>query len=69
MNEVILETLKADLAKMRPSDFILLSKETGVPEGTIRKIHYGESADPRISTVQKLRDHFAAQRRKRGRRG
>jgi predicted transcriptional regulator len=58
MNVPILDAVKSQLAKLRPSDFVALAKATGVPEGTIRKIHYGEVSDPRIGTVQKLHDYF-----------
>lgn len=47
---------------MKPAEFATVSDLSGVPEGTIRKIHYGEVPDPRISTVQRLYNHFERQR-------
>lgn len=67
MRMSLLDAVKGELAKLRPSDFLALAAATGVPEGTIRKIHYGEVADPRVGTVQRLHDHFFAARHPRQR--
>lgn len=58
MDLTFLTYVKRELAKLRPADFGLVAKETGIPESTIRKIHYGEVTDPRVGTIQSLYDHF-----------
>ncbi|MDD5405047.1 MAG: hypothetical protein PHZ14_11000 [Sulfuricella sp.] len=35
-----------------------LAAETGVPYGTLMKIKAGQTANPRIKTIQPLYDHF-----------
>ena len=64
MQHDFLQFVRDNLARLRPSDFDQVSERTGVPLGTIRKIHYGEVADPRIGTVQALYDYFRAPKRK-----
>lgn len=54
-----LSFVRTELSELRPSQFPQVSKATGVPVGTIRKLHYGEVSDPRIGTVQALHDFFS----------
>lgn len=35
-----------------------VSDATGIPYGTLKKIYYRETANPRINTVQALNDYF-----------
>lgn len=35
-----------------------VSKATGVPENTLRKLAYGDRKNPTLNTVQPLYDHF-----------
>lgn len=49
---------KASLSEIRPTDWDEVANLSGVPLGTLRKIAYGEVADPRYSTVKKLADYF-----------
>lgn len=62
MTSALLCFVRAELARIGPARFGALSKESGVPLGTIRKVHYGEVADPRISTVQSLHDCFVGKK-------
>lgn len=50
--------VREHLAHLGPSRFEEVAKKTGVSLGTIRKIHYGEVADPRIGSIQPLHDFF-----------
>jgi len=52
--------VKSELAHLKPVQFEEVSKATGISIGTIRKIHYGEVEDPRVSSVQALYDFFRA---------
>ncbi len=53
----VLERLKsATEADMRE-----IAEATGVPAPTIAKLKYGQTDDPRISTVQKLYAHLIPQ--------
>lgn len=60
MHHDFLQFVRDNLGAMRPSEFEAVSQKTGVPLGTIRKIHYGEVTDPRIGTIQALYDYFRA---------
>lgn len=35
-----------------------IAEESGLPEGTVRKIFYGETANPRGDTLDALRGYF-----------
>ena len=35
-----------------------IAEKSGVPIFTLRKIHYGETSDPGIRNIEKLRLHF-----------
>jgi len=63
MDTNFLAFIKAELGHLKPSQFSEISESTGVPLGTIRKIHYGEVVDPRTSTVQALYDYFQANKK------
>ena len=47
--EIILEAMK-----LQGVTFPTLAKLSGIPESTIKKIAYGESEDPRLSTLQPI---------------
>lgn len=68
MQSGILSFVKAELAAITPAQFGHLSSKTGVPEGTIRRVHYGETADPRIGSIEPLYHHFKRLQRKRAKR-
>lgn len=59
MKKSILEVVKANLDQMKPVEFALVAQKSGVPESTIRKMHYGQVKSPRINTVQALHDYFS----------
>lgn len=40
-----------------------LCDATGLPAPTVAKLKYSQVADPRTSTMDKLRDYFASNRR------
>lgn len=50
----------AHLRGVKWSQLPKLAGDTGVPESTIKKIRSGEVKDPRISTIEALRNHFAS---------
>lgn len=61
MDDTFLQFVRSGLAQLRPSQFVEVSEQTGIPLGTIRKIHYGEVDDPRVGTIQALHDYFSKQ--------
>lgn len=61
MDDSFLNFVRHGLSQLRPSQFSEVSEQTGIPLGTIRKIHYGEVDDPRVGTVQALHDYFSKQ--------
>lgn len=44
-----------------------VAEATGIPKSTLSKIRYGETSDPRLSTVRKLIEHFERAARMRNR--
>lgn len=46
------------LRSVKHSDLKQVGLGSGVPEGTLRKLYYGEVANPRVQTVQALHDYF-----------
>lgn len=52
--------VKESLGQIRPTDWTSVADKSGVPLGTLRKVAYGEVADPRFWTVKKLADYFRA---------
>lgn len=50
----------ARLRAAMPKNWPAIATQSGVPEDTLRKIAYRETTDPRISSVQKLANHFFA---------
>jgi len=55
--------VRQQLSKLQPIDFQTVADATGVSLGTIRKIHYGEVTDPRVSSVQALYDYFKSRKK------
>lgn len=55
----ILPGIVANLRAVKWNRIPELSLKCGVPESTIKKIRSGEVQDPRVSTVEALRDFFA----------
>lgn len=53
-----LELVQERLGKTRISDLHALADQTGVPFGTLFKIKYGTTKNPRHNTVKPLADHF-----------
>ncbi|MBC2771058.1 helix-turn-helix transcriptional regulator [Pusillimonas minor] len=49
----------ARLRTVKHSDIKQISHASGVPESTVRKLYYGEVANPRVQTVQALHDYFS----------
>lgn len=60
MNEPILATVRRHLQQTR-GKWTEVSHKSGVPYHTLTKIAQGKVADPRMSTVQLLLDHFAGE--------
>jgi len=65
METTFLSYVRTELAKRKLADWVIISDQCDVPLSTIKKVHYGMVTDPRVSTVQKLHDHFKAERRAR----
>jgi transcriptional regulator with XRE-family HTH domain len=55
----ILSPVLARLREVKHSDLPEVARLSGVPESTLRKLRYGEVKDPRVQTVQALRNFFA----------
>ncbi|WP_427937004.1 hypothetical protein [Achromobacter marplatensis] len=55
----ILPPILARLREVKHSDLPEVARLSGVPESTLRKLRYGEVKDPRVQTVQALRNYFA----------
>lgn len=55
----ILSPVLARLREVKHSDLPEVARLSGVPESTLRKLRYGEVKDPRVQTVQALRNYFA----------
>ena len=53
-----LADIRKRLAPLSWSELEELGRRSGVPFHTLRKIASEETADPRTSTVEKLRSHF-----------
>ena len=54
-------TFKQLVAWLKPMDMdaiALVARRSGVPYHTLRKIATGETADPKISTVEKLQAYY-----------
>lgn len=54
----ILPPVLARLRELKHSDLAEVARLSGVPESTLRKLRYGEVKNPRVQTVQALRDYF-----------
>lgn len=50
--------VRGELQKIALKDLDALASDCGVPFGTLQKIKYGSTADPRFQTVKALADHF-----------
>ena len=48
----------ARLRALKHGELKAVAAESGVPESTVRKLFYGEVADPRIQTVEALHNYF-----------
>lgn len=53
-----LKLIQSELAKIAISDLHQVSKKSGIPFGTLFKLKYGTTKNPRIKTVQPLADYF-----------
>ncbi len=53
-----LELVKERLSETAISDLPALAEKTGVPFGTLHKIKYGKTKNPRFDTVKPLADYF-----------
>lgn len=53
-----LEFVRSELQKVPLKDLDRLAELSRVPFGTLQKIKYGETADPRYTTVKLLAEHF-----------
>jgi hypothetical protein len=56
-----LELIKSRLAETPISELHALSKETGVPFGTLFKVKYGTTKNPRWETIKPLAAHYRAE--------
>lgn len=57
-----LQDLLARLRSEPPNRIRALADETGIPYGTLRKLRGGDTANPRYSTLKKLRTHYVERR-------
>lgn len=48
----------AELQKVALKDLTALAEQSGVPFGTLQKIKYGATDNPRYTTVKTLADHL-----------
>lgn len=55
-----LELVKKGLADTPLSELPAVSEKTGVPFGTLHKIKYGKTQNPRFDTVKPLADYYKA---------
>jgi len=55
-----LSFVRGELQKVALKDLEDLADKCGVPFGTLQKIKYGTTDDPRFNTVKLLADHFRA---------
>lgn len=55
----LLGDVLARLRAVKHCDLKQVGLGSGVPEGTLRKLYYGEVSNPRILTVQALHNFFA----------
>ena len=53
-----LELIRKRLQDVPISDLPELADKCGVPFGTLHKIKYGKTKNPRFETVKMLRDYF-----------
>lgn len=53
-----LEKIKRRLERTPLSDLAELSNKSGVPFGTLQKLKYGTTKNPRFETVKLLTDHY-----------
>ncbi len=61
----ILQKLVLDLRAATRGRWAAIAEATEVPEDTIRKIAYGDTTDPKLSTVEPLIEYFDSIKRKR----
>lgn len=48
------------------SELRAIANGANVPEGTVRKLYYGEVENPRVNTVEALHNYFAASEKRAG---
>jgi hypothetical protein len=56
-----LQLIKSRLAAIPISELRALGESSGIPFGTLFKIKYGTTKNPRFDTVKPLADYFRAQ--------
>ena len=67
MTQDLLKVLKVRLAGVKDrTELAEVARESGVPIHTLLKIVSGETADPRVSTVQALLRYFDVQKASEG---
>lgn len=59
-----LRYVQEQLEKVGYSGWITAAKATKVPFGTIKRIGYGETENPRSQTIDKLAAHFRTQEKR-----
>lgn len=59
-----LRYVQRQLKKGTPKDWKIVSKQSDVPFGTIKRIAYGETKNPLSITVDKLAAHFRTKERR-----
>lgn len=48
------------LRSYKHSELKAIALASDVPEGTVRKLYYGEVKNPRINTIEALHNYFAS---------
>jgi transcriptional regulator with XRE-family HTH domain len=47
-----------EVVRSRDLSLIQVSRESGIPFGTLKRVYYGDTLDPRVSVLQKLHDYL-----------
>ena len=59
MLNLVREHLEANKNRLKE-----IAGETDIPFGTLKKIHYGDTKNPGVNTIQLLYDYFTSAKRK-----
>ncbi|NYT59451.1 hypothetical protein H0A65_11025 [Alcaligenaceae bacterium] len=59
-NHTFLSDVLAQLRSHKHGELQAIADGANVPEGTVRKLYYGEVQNPRVNTVEALHNYFAS---------